>query len=325
MGALTLAIPSKGRLKEDCHAYFADAGAELKQAAGGRGYRATLNGFADVEVLLLSAGEIAASLLAGDVHLGITGEDLLREAAPELQGRIHLVRPLGFGFANVVVAIPQYWIDVSTMTDMDDVCAAFAHRHRRRLRIATKYTQLTRSFFAHMGISDYRIVESAGATEGAPAAGTAEAIVDITTTGATLAANGLKTLEDGTILESQAQLAASLNADWSQPARVACEELLARLNARARAKTSQILRVRLDGRAQALLETLARVAGATLLSRPTDAGGEYSLLVPRGQLMDAVNALRAEGCNAPATTQDADYVFDTVNPLYAALQAQLPD
>ncbi len=325
MAALTLAIPSKGRLKEDCHAYFADAGAVLKQAAGGRGYRATLNGFTDIEVLLLSAGEIAASLLAGDVHLGITGEDLLREAAPELQGRIHLVRPLGFGFANVVVAVPQYWIDVSTMADMDDVCAAFAHRHRRRLRIATKYTQMTRSFFARMGICDYRIVESAGATEGAPAAGTAEAIVDITTTGATLAANGLKTLEDGTILESQAQLAASLTAGWDAPARTACEALLARLNARARAKTSQILRVRLDGRAEALLESLARVAGATLLSRPTDAGGEYSLLVPRGQLMDAVNALRAEGCNAPATTQDADYVFDTVNPLYAALKAQLPD
>ena len=197
------------------HAYFADAGAVLKQAAGGRGYRATFDGFPDIEVLLLSASEIAASLLAGDVHLGITGEDLLREAAPELDGRIHLVKPLGFGFANVVVAVPQDWIDVSTMADLDDVCAAFAHRHRRRLRIATKYIQLTRSFFAGTGISDYRIVESAGATEGAPAAGTAEAIVDITTTGATLAANGLKTLEDGTILESQAQLAASLTADWN--------------------------------------------------------------------------------------------------------------
>jgi ATP phosphoribosyltransferase len=323
MASLTLAIPSKGRLKDDCHAYFADAGAVLKQAAGGRGYRATLGGFPDIEVLLLSAGEIAASLIAGDVHLGITGEDLLREAAPELTSRIHLVRPLGFGFANVVVAVPQYWIDVSTMADLDDVCAAFAHRHRRRLRIATKYTQLTRSFFASTGISDYRIVESAGATEGAPAAGTAEAIVDITTTGTTLAANGLKTLEDGTILESQAQLAASLSADWNEGARAACENLLARLNARARAKTSQILRVRLDGKAEKLLETLGKKVNATVLSRPTDAGGEYSLLVPRGQLMDAVATLRAEGCNAPATTQDADYVFDTANPLYAALAEQL--
>src|SRR6202042_1952361 len=136
-----------------------------------------------------------AGLLSGDVHLGITGEDLIRETAPELTSRIALIHPLGFGFANVIVAVPQYWIDVSTMADLDDVCAAFAHKHRRRLRVATKYLQLTRGFFAHMGISDYRIVESAGATEGAPAAGTAEAIVDITTTGATLEANGLKVLE----------------------------------------------------------------------------------------------------------------------------------
>ena len=230
MTSLTLAIPSKGRLKDDCHAYFADAGAVLKQTAGGRGYRATLGGFPDIEVLLLSAGEIAASLIAGDVHLGITGEDLLREAAPELTSRIHLVRPLGFGFANVVVAVPQYWIDVSTMADLDDVCAAFAHRHRRRLRIATKYTQLTRSFFAGTGISDYRIVESAGATEGAPAAGTAEVIVDITTTGATLRDNGLKILDDGVILKSQAQLAASLTADWSDDARIAARALLGKLD-----------------------------------------------------------------------------------------------
>src|SRR6202000_1100869 len=190
--------------------------------------------------------------------LGVTGEDLLREQAPELAGRIHLIKPLGFGFADVVVAVPQYWIDVSTMADLDDVCAAFAHRHRRRLRVATKYVQLTHGFFAHVGISDYRIVESAGATEGAPAAGTAEAIVDITTTGATLAANGLKTLEDGTILESQAQPAASLAAEWNSAARTACENLLARLNARARAKVSQILRVRLNGQAEKLLESLSR-------------------------------------------------------------------
>lgn len=321
---LTLAIPSKGRLKEDCDAYFADAGAKLKQRAGARGYRAMLNGFGAIDVMLLSASEIAASLLTGDVHMGITGEDLLREAAPELEGRVHLVRPLGFGFANVVVAVPQYWIDVSTMADLDDVCAAFTQRHRRRPRIATKYVQLTRAFFARMGISDYRIVESAGATEGAPAAGTAEAIVDITTTGATLDANGLKRLEDGTILESQAQLAASLGAAWTPAARAAAEELLGRLHARARARASQILRVRLGANAEKVLAALARRAEASLLSSPTDAGGEYSLLVPRARLMEAIAGLRAEGCDAPATTQDADFVFDTANPLFAALAAKLP-
>ncbi|HEV2650335.1 MAG TPA: ATP phosphoribosyltransferase [Rhizomicrobium sp.] len=323
MAALTLAVPSKGRLQEQVNAYFADAGATLKQTAGARGYRATLSGFPDIEVMLLSASEIASSLISGDLHLGVTGEDLLREQAPELAGRIHLIKPLGFGFANVVVAVPQYWIDVSTMVDLDDVCAAFAHKHRRRLRIATKYVQLTRAFFAHMGISDYRIVESAGATEGAPAAGTAEAIVDITTTGATLDANGLKILEDGTILESQAQLAASLTADWTQEARVAAAGLLDRLGARERAKTSQILRVRLDKDADKILAALAKAADASVLSRPTDAGGEYSILCPRPKLMDAIAALRAAGSDAPATTQDADYVFDTANPLYASLASAL--
>ena len=323
MSALTLAVPSKGRLQEQVHDYFADAGASLSQSAGARGYRATMAGLVDIEVMLLSASEIAASLISGDVHLGVTGEDLLREQAPELAGRIHLVKPLGFGYANVVVAVPQYWIDVSTMADLDDVCAAFTQKHRRRLRIATKYVQLTRGFFAHMGISDYRIVESAGATEGAPAAGTAEAIVDITTTGTTLAANGLKSLEDGTILKSQAQLAASLNADWTGPARSAAEALLARLGARERAKTSQIIRVRLDKDVEKILAALARDNGASVLSRPTDPSGEFSLLCPRHNLMSVIALLRRLGCDAPATTQDADYVFDTANPLFAALSAVL--
>jgi len=227
---LTLAIPSKGRLKDNCNAWFAGAGVTMEQTVGARGYRASFAGFPDVEVMLLSAGEIASSLLAGDIHLGITGEDLLREEAPELEGRMQLLKPFGFGFADVVVAVSGAWIDVSTMADLDDVCAAYAHTHRRRLRVATKYAQLTRSFFAQARISDYRIVPSAGATEGAPAAGTAEVIVDITTTGATLRDNGLKILDDGVILKSQAQLAASLSADWTVEARSACERLLGKLD-----------------------------------------------------------------------------------------------
>ena len=226
---LTLAIPSKGRLKENCNAWFAERGITMEQTAGARGYRASFAGM-PVDVMLLSAGEIASSLLAGDIHLGITGEDLLREEAPELTGRMHLVKPLGFGFADVVVAAPASWIDVATMADLDDICAAYAQTHKKRLRVATKYAQLTRQFFALNRISDYRIVPSQGATEGAPAAGTAEVIVDITTTGATLRDNGLKVLDDGVILKSQAQLAASLTADWDGEARKACESLLARLD-----------------------------------------------------------------------------------------------
>jgi len=230
---LTLAIPSKGRLKEACDIWFSGAGLTLEQTAGARGYRGVFAELPDVEVMLLSAAEIASSLLTGDIHLGVTGEDLLREAAPELENRMHLVCPMGFGFADVVVAVSQYWIDVSTMSDLDDVCAAYARAHHRRLRVATKYAQLTRGFFAHAGIADYRIVPSAGATEGAPAAGTAEVIVDITTTGSTLKANGLKVLDDGVILKSQAQLAASLSADWDRDTRASCENLLAKLSIEA--------------------------------------------------------------------------------------------
>src|ERR1043166_2654923 len=162
MSALVLAIPSKGRLKEACEAWFADAGVRIEQVAGARGYRASLAGVADVELMLLSAAEIADSLLAGDIHLGITGEDLLREAAPELEGRMHLVQSLGFGFADVVVAVSRAWVDVSTMVDLDDVAAAYAKAHKKRLRVATKYARLTRFFFARAGIADYRIVPSAG-------------------------------------------------------------------------------------------------------------------------------------------------------------------
>jgi len=309
---LTLAIPSKGRLQEQANEFFADAGLPLKQAAGARGYRATMRGL-DVDVMLLSASEIAAALVAGDIHLGITGEDLLRETAPELESRIVLLHPLGFGFANVVVAVPQAWIDVSTMADLDDVCAAFAHRHRRRLRVATKYTHLTRGFFAHAGISDYRIVESAGATEGAPTAGTPEAIVDITTTGATLAANGLKTLDDGTILESQAQLAASLAADWDADARTTAEALLSRIGARERAKVSHMLRVRLNKDAK---ETVAAL-GLKILSENS---GEYTLLCPRAKLMDAMAAFGGQG----ATVHDVEYVFDGAEPLAEKLLSALP-
>ena len=212
---LILALPSKGRLKEQCQAWLETAGFSLQAAGSGRGYAAVLKGAPNVSVQLLSAGSIAAALDAGDAHMGVTGEDLLRERGEGIDARVMLLRGLGFGQADVVVAAPCAWIDVETMADVDEVAHDYLARTGGRLRVATKYTILTRSFFAAHGVVDYRIVPSAGATEGAPAAGAAELIVDITTTGATLEANNLKILSDGVILKSQAQLAASLTANWS--------------------------------------------------------------------------------------------------------------
>jgi len=208
--SVTLAIPSKGRLKDQTLERLAAMGLVIVQPEDSRRYRATVEGRSDIEVMFLSASEIARELGQGTVDLGVTGEDLLRETIPDWEVRTRISARLGFGHADVVVAVPDIWLDVETMADLDDVAADFRQRHGRRLRIATKYWRLTQQFFSGKhGIQVYRIVESLGATEGAPAAGSADVIVDITTTGSTLRANHLKVLEDGVILRSQACLVAA--------------------------------------------------------------------------------------------------------------------
>jgi ATP phosphoribosyltransferase len=207
MNNLTIAIPSKGRLMEAAAALFEKAGFKIERLGTDRGYRGKLIGMDDVEIAFLSASEIAANLKDGKIDAGITGEDLLREAISPENPAASVALRLNFGPANVVVAVPDCWLDVAVMADLDDVAEQFYRTHGRRLRVATKYQNLTRRFFAEKGVTGYRIIESLGATEGAPAAGTAELIVDITTSGATLTANALKILDDGLILQSCAVLA----------------------------------------------------------------------------------------------------------------------
>ena len=205
--SVTLALPSKGRLKEQTLQILAGAGYKVVLPDDDRNYRARVEGDDDLDILFLSASEIARELGYGSVDLGGTGEDLVRETLAHADERVAIEAELGFGHADVIVAVPEVWHDVSTMADLDDVAADFRQRHGRRLRIATKYWRLTQQFFSQKhGIQVYRIVESLGATEGAPAAGSADMIVDITSTGSTLRANHLKVLEDGIILRSQACL-----------------------------------------------------------------------------------------------------------------------
>jgi ATP phosphoribosyltransferase len=208
-GKLVIGIPSKGRLMEDTLELFKAAGLPIEKTGDERGYRGAIAWLADAAVEFLSAGEIARHLQSGRIHLGVTGEDLIREQIPDADDRIEFLLKLGFGHADVVTAIPDCWLDVETMADLEEAGALFAAGHGRRLRIATKYPMLTRRFFLSKGVVSYRTVESLGATEGAPAAGSAEAIVDITSTGSTLRANGLRILSDGIILKSEANLALS--------------------------------------------------------------------------------------------------------------------
>lgn len=217
MKPVVIAIPSKGRMKDDTIAVFAKAGLEIQPVRDARSYRTKVKGRKDIEIALMSASEIARELAAGSIDYGVTGEDLVREASAEWDKAMEVSVRLGFGKADVVVAVPDHWHDVETMADLDDVAAHFRHRHGRRLRIATKYWRLTQGFFSQKhGIQVYQIVESLGATEGAPAAGLADLIVDITSTGSTLTANNLKVPADGVILKSQACLVRSLKAAGSQ-------------------------------------------------------------------------------------------------------------
>lgn len=226
---LVFGIPSKGRLMDATAKILADAGLELRKVGHQRGYRGEISGMDSVEVSFISASEIAHALRTGAIHMGVTGEDLIREEITDAEQRVAFVKELGFGHAKVVVAVPQCWIDVRRMVDLDEVASRFRRLHQRRLRVATKYMNLTRRFFAACGVSDYRIVESLGATEGTPASGTADLIVDITSSGETLRANGLKVLDDGIILESQANLIASKTVKWSPEARAAENEIFSKL------------------------------------------------------------------------------------------------
>ncbi len=320
---LVLAVPSKGRLQENAAAFFAKAGLEFTQGRGARDYRGAISGLPGVEVAFLSASEIASQLASGAAHFGVTGEDLVREQVADADARLLMLAPLGFGRANVVVAAPQAWIDVRTMADLEDVAASFHARRGERLRVATKYVNLTRRFFAEHNVGDYRIVESLGATEGAPAAGGAEIIVDITTTGATLAANALKTLDDGVILRSQANLVASLRAPWSAQNLETARAMLLRVAAASDAGQLREVRARVPSPAYAVIDAACAQFGAQpAFGEDADPQGFVGLHCPKANVAALADWLLTQGAERVSVSA-LEHVFIAKNPLYDALIGRL--
>ncbi|MEM9639874.1 MAG: ATP phosphoribosyltransferase [Pseudomonadota bacterium] len=224
---MKLGIPSKGRLQTQTVEWFAARGVQLEHSASEREYAGAVHGAGDVQLVFLSAGEIPRELAAGRIHLGVTGQDMIAEKLPP--HAVAEVATLGFGRADLVVAVPDFWIDVRRLDDLDAAAAAFRQTYGFRLRVATKYHALVRTFFTRHGIADYQLVDSQGATEGAVVNETADAIADITSTGATLRANHLRVLEDGLILSSQAALFAARNAQWSAAAQTGFYALIGQL------------------------------------------------------------------------------------------------
>lgn len=225
--SLKLGIPSKGRLQDKTIDWFAEHGITVQRTGSEREYAGQVLGVDNVELVLLSAGEIPKELAAGRIHLGVTGTDLIREKMPRWTDIVTEVEPLGFGRADLVLAVPDCWVDVTTVDDLDAAATQFRLDHGFRLRIATKYHALVRSYLSKQGVADYQLVDSQGATEGTVKNLTAEMIADITSTGDTLHANGLRILSDGLILESEATMYASKTADWGAEAQAVWQDFAA--------------------------------------------------------------------------------------------------
>jgi ATP phosphoribosyltransferase len=223
---LKLGVPSKGRLMEKTFDWFGARGVSLRRTGSEREYAGAIDGIDGVELVLMSAGEIPRELAAGRLHLGVTGTDLIREKLAAWEMQVGELAGMGFGHADLVIAVPQCWVDVETLDDLDAVAAQFRAEHGMRLRIATKYHRLVRDFLRDHGVADYQLVDSQGATEGTVKHETAEMVADITSTGDTLRANHLKVLTDGVVHKSQATLLRSRKADWGDDGRETLQKLL---------------------------------------------------------------------------------------------------
>ena len=215
-----IGVPSKGRLMEKTFEWFGARGLRMAKSGADREYAGVVEGMAGVELVMLSASEVPRELAAGRIDLGVTGSDLVRDTLADWDRQVREVATLGFGQADLIIAVPAAWIDVDTLDDLDAVAAAFRARHGFRLRIATKYHRLVRDYLTAQGVADYQLVDSQGATEGTVKNLTAEAIADITSSGETLRANHLKMLSDAVILRSQAMLYQSSLANGPEVAAV---------------------------------------------------------------------------------------------------------
>ncbi|RQP06868.1 MAG: ATP phosphoribosyltransferase [Paracoccus sp. BP8] len=209
---IRLGVPSKGRLMEQCFDWFAARGVTLSRAGSEREYAGRVDGAGDVALVMLSAGEIPRELMAGRIHLGVTGTDLIREKLAGWRSHVEELAPMGFGHADLILAVPACWSDCETLDDFATIARDFRAEHGFRLRIATKYHRLVRAWLSAQEVADYQLVDSQGATEGTVANLTAEAIADITSSGETLRANHLKIIGEEPILRSQATLLRSLAA-----------------------------------------------------------------------------------------------------------------
>ena len=206
---LNIGIPSKGRLRKDVLNIFKKNKLNLISERGERDLLGSIKQFKNIKILYLHAREIIERLGDGSLDIGFSGFDLLKESEINTQKKINVLKRYDFGKATLVVAIPDPWIDVQTVADLEEIAFEFKDKKKKRLRVATKYPNLTREFLFSKGVTQFKLIDSLGATEAYPFIGSSEIITDITSTGETLKANNLRILKDGEILKSEACLLTS--------------------------------------------------------------------------------------------------------------------
>jgi ATP phosphoribosyltransferase len=328
---LVLALPSKGRLQEQCINFLNGCGFDVRRGGNGREYVVRMIGVDDVDVIFLRPEEIPSRVEQGDAHAGLTGEDLYREYGEGRPTSTLVMPKLGFGAARLVVAVPQSWVDVASMGDLDEAAMLFHQRHGRSLRVATKFTRLTRAFFADSGITEYSLVESSGATEGAPASGVADFVVDLTSTGTTLAENHLKEISGGTVLQTEVCLIASLrNAPWSPKAIAAFEHLVEQIEARIRATSQLVLRSSIPNKASATVKRQLTEKYGCVLSVWSDGAASASAAsrtivvayCQRAKLYSVVKLLKASGA-AGIIVDRGEFIFEGPSPAFETFKQML--
>ncbi|MEM1106889.1 MAG: ATP phosphoribosyltransferase [Pseudomonadota bacterium] len=316
---LSIGIASKGRIEDQSFAYLASIGIPVTKAGAGRSYAAEIKGLANTKVWLLPADEIAKRLHAGTLHAGITGLDLLHEHGA-LDARVLPLERLGFARADLVVAVPRTWIDVVDTGDLLDVFGDLRARLQRAPKVATKYRRITKSAFSKLGLRDFRIIADPGATEAAPARGSADVIVDITTSGETLRANQLKPLGPA-LLASEAVLAASLTApDWSEEGLAALGRILDRIASHG--DDHKLIEFSVGGNTAPLARDLKARFGLELQAAPDDT--RAALFVAEADAFEVAAFLRGQ-TQRPVSVLDLAYrLSETGRPL-GALKARLKD
>ena len=325
---IVLALPSKGHLYERSIDFLNSCGLAVRRYGNEREYTAKLVGVEGIEVAFFRADEIPTRVDQGIAHLGITGEDLYRESGIHHQGSYLLIRDLGFGAARLVVAVPRTWIDLTSIEDLVEVATLFRQKHGRSMRVATKFPNLTRAYFADRGIADYRIVESWGATEGAPSSDAADIVIDLTSTGATLSQNYLKEIPGGTILSTQACLIASLRSEiWGQDeARSLLRHFVEQIEARLRAESILLLNFSMAGTVfdkirRELVSRLNCVIHSSVLSGADDRA-EISAYCPKGAAYEVASFLRNNGC-ANVLVNRAQFLYESESKAFEAFRLAL--